>query len=406
MCGTACWESVKKVDLDEVFAYETMKVVRVKDRYLGMLRILLLLGTFIYIVVFVLVLQKKYLLNVMPVGATYTSLLKPPGIVTYTNQYPYCSNYNDSSLNLPPEIMQLPCVVWDELEALFPPDELDAMMVTTRVTQSIQQRVCEEAGPCAQPWVTISTTGSMFLADINNYTIKVEHSFQAVEFYKTSHSDDFSGSTGSLTGNMVDQNGNVLQNFGHGPDIITLDRFLQAAGITLGAAANYISAKPGESKRSSGVVLLVALDYENNGSPEPPTYQYRVSDIPGSEYKTQEVIRLNDSFRVVNDRHGVKLVFLTTGSIGVFDFQTTLVQLVSALGLLSVGTLVVEMFMLYIAPHRKYYNKYKYEETLDFSDVREVEESVPPDDFSAQMHSNLSGLRRQTFDASYQSSDT
>jgi len=404
MCKRSCWESCKKIDLDEVFAYETIKVVRVKDRYLGILRLLLLLGIFLYIVVFVLILQKKYLLNVVPVGTTYTSLLKPPGIVTYPDQYPYCSSYNDSSLHLPAEIMQLPCIVWDESEALFPADELDAMMITTRVTQSIEQRLCAESGPCAEPWVTVSSTSSLFLAGINNYTIKVEHSFQAIEFYKSSHSTDFSGSTGSLTGNMVDQNGNVLQSFGQGPDIITLDRFLQAAGITLGAAADYISAKPGESKRSSGVVLLVALDYENNGSPTAPTYQYRVSDIPGSEYKSVEVLRLNDTFRLVNDRHGVKLVFLTTGAIGVFDFQTTLVQLVSALGLLSVGTLVVEMFMLYIAPHRKYYNKYKYEETLDFSDVRDVEESVPPDDFSAQMHTNLSSLRRQTFDASYQSS--
>lgn len=88
------------------------------------------------------------------------------------------------------------------------------------------------------------------------------------------------------------------------------------------------------------------------------------------------------------------MLFLASGALGKFDFQTMLVQLVSALGLLSVATLVVEMCMLYCFPHRKYYNKYKvpvapcgpgpaslalhptsmqFEETIDFSDVRDAE---------------------------------
>jgi len=41
---------------------------------------------------------------------------------------------------------------------------------------------------------------------------------------------------------------------------------------------------------------------------------------------------------------------MVTGDMVKFDFQTMLVQLVSAMGLLSIATLIVEMVMLYILP--------------------------------------------------------
>jgi hypothetical protein len=46
--------------------------------------------------------------------------------------------------------------------------------------------------------------------------------------------------------------------------------------IYLYCVADYEAAKVNETKRSSGVVLLVNLDYQNGGKAQPPTYQYRV----------------------------------------------------------------------------------------------------------------------------------
>lgn len=81
-----------------------------------------------------------------------------------------------------------------------------------------------------------------------------------------------------------------------------------------------------------------------------------------------------------------------------------MVQLASALGLLSVGTLVVEMFMLYIAPQRKYYTRYKYEETADFSDVRDAEhaQNLPEEEqFKHQLNASLMSMRANSFDVAY-----
>lgn len=63
---------------------------------------------------------------------------------------------------------------------------------------------------------------------------------------------------------------------------------------------------------------------------------------------------------------------------------------------MSVATLIVDLAMLYVLPHRKFYNKYKYEETVDFSDVRDAEAlHVDDETFAAQMHNDLSHMRAQ-----------
>eukprot|EP00479_Gromia_sphaerica_P008818 TRINITY_DN3519_c0_g1_i1.p1 TRINITY_DN3519_c0_g1~~TRINITY_DN3519_c0_g1_i1.p1 ORF type:complete len:79 (-),score=3.13 TRINITY_DN3519_c0_g1_i1:242-478(-) len=62
---------------------------------------------------------------------------------------------------------------------------------------------------------------------------------------------------------------------------------------------------------------------------------------------------VDSTTRLIQNRHGVKIRFIQTRQIGRGDFQTSLVQLVSALGLISVATLVVEYMMLYILPFSK-----------------------------------------------------
>jgi len=143
------------------------------------------------------------------------------------------------------------------------------------------------------------------------------------------------------------------------------------------------------------VILLVFIAYDNGGS-GPASYTYEVNAIPQSEYKMMQLIPDTNVSRQTIDRHGIKFVFIITGQIGKFDFQVALVQLVSALGLLSVATLAVELCMLYLLPERKLYFKYKFEDTADFSDVRDAQEQEKHDEhFHAQIHGELADLRVQ-----------
>ena len=67
------------IDWDEWLAYPTVKVVKVKDRYLGLLRLSILFIIFGYIVGYVIIYNKGYYATDVPVGAIELSLKKPDG---------------------------------------------------------------------------------------------------------------------------------------------------------------------------------------------------------------------------------------------------------------------------------------------------------------------------------------
>ena len=100
------------------------------------------------------------------------------------------------------------------------------------------------------------------------------------------------------------------------------------------------------------------------------TYTYSLSRVPGREYKILENLESEDGrSRKTFNRHGIKIVVLQTGTIGRFSIQTLFIKLVTALGLLSVATVVVELLMIRVMPRRKLYKQAKVEETEDFSDL-------------------------------------
>jgi hypothetical protein len=115
----------------------------------------------------------------------------------------------------------------------------------------------------------------------------------------------------------------------------------------------------------------VVIDYQNQVRyPNQIKYGYWPSVIPGAEYKVLEVIRNPDNTVTEINRHGVKIVFQQTGSIGHFDMITLLINLVSAIALLKVASIIVEVLMLRFLPERKIYQSFKFEHTEDFGDLR------------------------------------
>ncbi|KAK3278794.1 hypothetical protein CYMTET_13291 [Cymbomonas tetramitiformis] len=103
-------------------------------------------------------------------------------------------------------------------------------------------------------------------------------------------------------------------------------------------------------------------------------YKMKVNALRQMEYKSldQELSTTFGNSTLV-DRHGIRIVFEQSGTIGHFDFQTTLVNLVSALGLMAVGTFFVDTVALYFMSLREVYTKCKIIDTVDFSDYDGVE---------------------------------
>ena len=79
--------------------------------------------------------------------------------------------------------------------------------------------------------------------------------------------------------------------------------------------------------------------------------------------------------RTVLNRHGVKLFVLFGGTMKKFSTTALLLQLVTSLGLLSVGALIVDGIMQYVMPLKRWYSAYKYLNSIDF-------EGIKPDDFN------------------------
>ena len=98
-------------DLDDLFAYSTIKVVRIRDRWLGMLNYALMLAIFVYVIISTIWLDNGSFVYEVPKGSVRFSLKRPvnpltPGcdpdetsgpndpaclsVFTPLNQLPYC----------------------------------------------------------------------------------------------------------------------------------------------------------------------------------------------------------------------------------------------------------------------------------------------------------------------------
>lgn len=380
-------------DLDDVFAYNTAKIVRVRDRRLGIVRLIFILTILGYIIGDVFIVKRKFLDVETPVGTVSVSLKKPDKVTDVTH-FPYCHRYDDEKVYGKPlqPYFQRTCRIVDAISLEGTPDAGDSFFVATRHSVKHQVRECAvDAEVCKRPWVEDRSDGdyhpplkgapkgsndhppdfnSTYYADVESYTLLIKHAMISQRLYRATGEAKFSRSNNGMTGKLVAKGGRVIREFGEKPDIVSVADLLDAAGVDLDTNFDKY-----ETKRHSGIVVMVTISYTNKFDLEHPTYTMSAAQVDKAEYKVETVL---DSIpptrtphnRTLSNRHGIKFVFLQTGQMARFDFQVALVQVVSAFALLSVATFTVELLMLYVLPQRKEYNAYKYEISKDFSDHR------------------------------------
>jgi hypothetical protein len=265
---------------------------------------------------------------------------------------------------------------WDENLVVYPTLEHGAMFVTTRVTNTSQdlEGGCSLASNTCK-YVPVTKPNDIFIADIENFTLLIDHAMYTSQLGIQANGQDLSGS-------LVDVNGNKITNLPKGDtvgmvgkqDILHMSVVLQAAGISSLDTPSFND--PAKSKRDDGIVLLVFITYSNTFSYNTGDINYEISVKPVTDTKfksEQPIYTKNYEKRVIWNRHGIRLLFLSVGSLGKFDFQTLLLTFVSGIGLLAVATLVVDVIAVRLMPGRKTYKKYKYQETpINASDATEV----------------------------------
>jgi hypothetical protein len=303
--------------------------------------------------------------RVVPVGTVSTSVNVPDdSVLPPPSSFSYCSN-------------PYPCTYFDQFDLTFPPGADRSLMITTRNSISSYARASPNV-PFPDYNKSAEVTSFVWAPELTS--IRVKHAYAATAFKDEE-------SSFNMEGQLLDQKGRAVLTFAPACfDKFNLSVLLAAAGVSLDAQSlapkdNGCCGKgcpPSvntDTVRSTGIVLLVVISYQNirlkHGQ---PTYTYTVIPQLKSDWKVYDTRLVDDTHRVVNNRHGVQIVFVQDGEIGEFDFQTLLVEANSALGLLVVATILVDMLMLYVLPHRLLYAEYKFQTTPDFSDVRDEEE--------------------------------
>lgn len=371
-------------DIDDLFSYSTVKIVSIKDRRLGLLHYFFVLLILAYVVGWTLVYQKRYLLLERPIGTVRLSLLEP---VDWWNRpqpsaLPYCAAAAASEAEANNfTAHKLPCRYWDAVQTLYPAVEASSMFVSTRVTmvsQTLVNAANPSAGGCDERMATPNcvydngTSETFFVAQPEDFTVMVDHSAFAPLVGVQVEATDLAGRLLNSTGGRINVTAPEFVGKRGFADILRIGTLLRAAGVDdLDAETDFRSRKPNataESFRYAGLQLLVFVTYSNTETfnLSDVSYTYEVVRINRTEFKAlQNVATKNITNRLVYDRHGIRLMFVQSGELGRFDFQTLLLSVVSGLGLLALSTLVVDVIAIRLMPARAVYKHFKFEETED-----------------------------------------
>ncbi|KAM9981067.1 hypothetical protein ACTFIY_003374 [Dictyostelium cf. discoideum] len=366
-------------DWDSILAYNTIKVVRIRDRRLGILHLIFMIAIISYVVIYSAIIKKGYLSIEEPVGSIRTSLWSPN---QFNGNNSYCKNNTESY-----PYQKLDCVYYDDALALYPIGDDVGFTASTRIEISDQKANCSLMNPSCK-FKTFNYS-NVYLADIESFTVLIDHTM-----YAPSSQIQFNG--GDLSGYVLDQNGNEIQlnesvnviGIEGKPDVLEIGKLLEFAGVNLDDPSLTNSSNP---IRYDGCVLFVFIEYSNTFSYDLKKikYVYSIKKVDDTIYNIPEVVILDDvNSRLYYKRHAIRLIFIQTGVIGSFNFQSLLLTLVSGLGLLTVSTLIVDQLAIRFLPQRKSYSSLKFQTTESFK----MKKKIVNDDGEDKLYHNIEAL--------------
>jgi hypothetical protein len=387
-------------DLDEVFAYATPKVVKILDRRLGLLHLALTLAVLLYILISVLLFEKAYLFRETPLGTVRLSARAPSWLFKENRTLPaYCVQSNLSA-GYDARHLVLPCMTMDQFSPGFEPTGEGNIYIPTRfntTTQTLTPAGCAFGSQgCVYLGPPVTATYTAFAEE---FTFKIEATAKAPTL-------NVKGTSTALSGRIkLCRNGTETGEFrklvAGADDIFTLREILEfscwvkkwknAKGETIRKAevsttleqasdANPLASQDPadptfESIRYAGAVVILDAIFDNTKTYDPSSVdlEYVFTRQPATEFKRS--LGLSEGVdlarRKIVESHGIFITCSIAGVFGKPKFQSLLINLTSALSLLAVAKVLVEILMLYCLPERKQYEKEKFQVSEDYSDLRD-----------------------------------
>ncbi|KAI8898702.1 hypothetical protein BC833DRAFT_588624 [Globomyces pollinis-pini] len=380
----------------QYLSYSSPKIVVVQDWRLGLLyyTILLLISAYI---IYNMITTGSYLDKSPPVAGSVRASVRfnktARGVPDYCTPGPF----NPDG-----------CVYWTPEQIAFPyAGELNTIFLTTRVSTSkiVDSSNCDYSEPnnanCTTPPANYITAirKTYYVANVEYLTIQVDHSVRAqssisigAASYSTFTSDLMVGSlindcneveTAVSTFNETYRENNIYNST---LDVMPITDILQASycgnrdKFDLAIKSKAPGAKTSEDMRSAGLIISMPIAYTNRRSqPGHLKYQYLPAIIDGSEFKVTEMKMNGDGSVTYISRHGIRIVFAQTGTIGIFNPIALILNLVAAFALFSVAQVVVDSLMIYLLPKKHIYYNAKFQET-----------KVEDDDIEKPAHSRSS----------------
>lgn len=344
-------ETIEEVlpDIDDVFAYDTVKLVKVLDRRLGIVYTSVQIAVITYIVVFVFIIKQQYLQAEKTTGWLICRVLEP--------------QYDENLMS------------WDVYDRITNPGEQGAVFIPTRILVTRGQT---QDGFCESFVHNCSVPVDCDVGD--EHVQKKECSNGRCMRRQWCPSEDPAAATTETHLLDIEDVKLWFQTYAHfnlfNLDVSTTDED-KAIHYPRRRANTYrladimrMSNLDPEQFQDNGAVMLVNALFKCNldaATCDMKVESVNVDTKTGYNHVVNQVyfengVRKRDTYRM----YGIRIMAFTTGLGSKTSFSQILLQVSSAIALLGVAEQVADAWLQYVVPERKHYIEQKIIQTEDF----------------------------------------
>jgi hypothetical protein len=382
---TSIYRQITALDLDEIFSYQTTKEVRMLDRRLGMVNLLIKILVLLYLVGYVFLIREGYTEIEKSVGETLVSV----------NGTAYSTNNGKSR-------------PWDSIDVVNPALENGATIIASTVyvtpgqvvgTGNNPNAACSSNSDCTKNEPLMSgtcNTADGYCQELAWMPAFSETDETSTTEYILQDGDDFGVwiraaiQFPSLDSGLFSTMG-VTSITEYDSDTATVSE-TSSSSTTLGDGTAYppdyftvgellsLAQTSYETIKETGCTLSVSFMWTcfvDSSSSCYPTLQVSRMDVSekrrGFQYSYANYYRPEAGGVSTRDLYtvkGVRILLSSRGEGKRFSFSAVMLQISSGIALLWLANFAADFLMLHVLPERKHYRTYKQERTPDFSDLR------------------------------------
>jgi hypothetical protein len=324
---------------------------------------------FVYVIGYQLLWERRYVITDLPTGHVRVTA-KEPNISTRAeiDDMPYCSTETRRTLPWNSAVDKYDCLYWDENQVVYPPVEETAIFIATRVNITVQHLPKNCSGKMTSKYCQYDNDTlpeTYYIADIENFTLFIEHSMYVPTMDTQAASVDLEGGLYNETGNVYTLN-NADERVGMATrtDVLLLKTILRVAGVPDldDIAETGVNEKHRSiTKRYDGIVILCFIHYDNlfTYNLNRIRYTYNFTVVKKTKFLAkQPYVSLSDGTRHIYSRHGVRIIFIHSGEIGQFDFLTIVLTLYAGVGFVGLVTWFLDKMATNWVPNNEEYVSY------------------------------------------------